>query len=183
METRAWLTGLILCAALLVPSSAFAELGVGGDLLWIPASTQELERAPDADHGKKSLGISANAKLLSLPLLPFSMGLKLNYFNEGLELQGQSKRRNQLDVNGMARLSLPLGFKAFGEGGLSLNTDFSGVGYNVGLGAEYTFLEVAIVELNLGAMGQYVKVPTNILNDRKVESRRIMVFVGADIGI
>ncbi|MFB6350771.1 MAG: hypothetical protein ABEN55_03165 [Bradymonadaceae bacterium] len=93
-------------------------------------------------------------------------------------------RRNQLDVNAMVRISVP-GTKValFTEGGASTTTNFDGLGYNAGLGAEYTLFSVPLIEFNLGLEGQYVKLPAK-LNDieTNTSSGRMLIILGADFG-
>ena len=179
--------GLVFFAT---PQKADAAIRFGADAIWVPLAADTVEsgsRELDSDHKIASFGGAIHG---GLGFNIFSMNLKLNYFNEGLKLtesgSTDSVRRDQLDINAMARIGVPGPVKLafFGEGGASLSTDFDGLGYNVGLGAEYTLVSAGPVGLNLGTEGQYVNLPAKLNNsstDNK--STRLLFYLGADFGL
>jgi hypothetical protein len=163
---------------------ASAAINVGGDLIWIPASTASLDRSGvDADHSRSSFGLSAHYRMG--PDFA-SMGLKLNYFNTGLDIQNAGDtRNNQLDVNALLHVGLPLtNVSAFAEAGPSINTNYSGFGYNAGIGGRFTAIELPFLGINGGIMGQYVNVPSEINNNETdVTSTRVMLMLGFELGV
>jgi hypothetical protein len=174
-------------SSLAAPSDANAFVRLGADGIWVPlAGSQVTQQGAELDssHELSSFGASAHA---NLGFDAFSAGLKLNYFSEGMEFEadGEKVRRNELDINAMARFGIPktkLGL--FAEGGASMSTQFDGVGYNVGLGAEYTLVSAAILDFNAGLSGQYVNLPAEI-NGISTDNKtfRGMVFLGVDFGL
>ena len=151
--------GLLVAAA---PRPADAALRLGVDGHWMPAATSKLESdsaAVGGNHEIDSFGASVHG---NLGFNVFSVGLKLNYFNEAFKLKADNVtsmvRRRQLDVNGMLRVGVPstkLGI--IGEGGLTVSPDFNGIGYNITAGAEYSIVSLKVLHLSLGAEGQYAK--------------------------
>ena len=179
--------GLTLTAA---PQTASAAIRFGVDGIWVPLATSSVEkgnRSLDSTHKVASFGASAHG---GMGFNIFSMNLKLNYFNDALELEtddgeGQkSVRRNQLDINAMARVGVPgVDIGIFGEGGASMSTEFDGLGYNFGLGAEYGLFSLPLMTFNIGLEGQYLNLPAT-LNNASTDSKsiRMMMFLGADFG-
>jgi len=172
------------------PAHSAVRLGVDG--IWVPVSADQVESGGtslDSDHKLSSFGASAHG---GVGFDIFSVSLKLNYFNEGLEVEEKgeesstsSVRRDQVDINAMARIGVPatkLGI--FAEGGGSLSTNFDGLGYNVGLGAEYGIFEIPLMTFNVGLEGQYVNLPAR-LNGSSTDNKtgRLLVFLGVDFGL
>lgn len=169
------------------PDEADAAVKLGVDAIWVPLSADTVERGGtelDSSHNVASFGGAAHA---NLGFDIFSLGLKLNYFNEGLKIEGTSgsNRRNELDINAMVRLGVPATKLAFfGEGGASVSTKFDGLGYNAGAGAEYTIFSLAVVDFNLGVEGQYVTLPIVSQGQSQTKrSGRLNVFFGGDFGL
>lgn len=173
------------------PAHSAVRLGVDG--IWVPLSADQVESGDtslDSSHKVSSFGASAHA---GVGFEIFSASLKLNYFNEGLEVEDKgsdgesssSVRRDQVDINAMARIGVPatkLGL--FAEGGGSLSTSFDGLGYNIGLGAEYGVFSIPLLTFNVGIEGQYVNLPAN-LNGASTDNKtwRGLFFVGVDFGL
>lgn len=171
-----------------LPGAAQAELRLGVDGLWMPLSFQTLEAdaaSLDPRHEMGSFGVSLHG---SLGLEIFSMGLKLNYFNQSVSLGDEDTRQTELDINLLARVGVPetgLGF--FVEAGPTTNPGFDYVGYNVGGGVMYDVLDAPLFALNLGLMGQYVNVAEyeltyggDIEATASLSEGRVMLFVGFD---
>jgi len=171
------------------PQSSSAAVKFGVDGIWVPLASSSVEQEgapePDSSHNVASFGASAHGGI-GFEIL--SVGLKLNYFNDGLQLETDDStekvRRNQIDINAMLRLGIPATkIGVFGEGGASVSTEFDGLGYNVGLGAEYTLFSLPLTKFNLGLEGQYVKLPS-VVNEIETDSKsaRLLVFFGVDFG-
>lgn len=165
-----------------------AELRLGVDGLWMPLSFQTLEAESaslDPEHELGSFGASLHA---SMGLEIFSMGLKVNYFNQSVSLGAQDTRQTELDINLLARIGVPetgLGF--FAEAGPTTNPTFDYVGYNVGAGMMFDVLEAPLFALNLGVMGQYINVAEyevthsgDLKTTASLSEGRVMLFVGFD---
>lgn len=98
----------------------------------------------------------------------------------------QTRRSPTLHRDSAAREpvgSPPSKFALFTEGGASLSTNFDGVGYNVGMGAEYAIVKLPLVQLHLGTEGQYVNLPAK-LNDLETDNQSVrwLLFAGVDFG-
>ncbi len=176
--------GLVMTAA---PSDADAAFRLGGDVIWVPVAANSVQVGNtefDSQHQIDSYGGAIHG---NIGFDIFSLGLKLNYFNEGVELASTTERREEVDINAMGRLGVPAtSLGIFGEAGVSFNpdSDSDGVGYNAGLGAEYSIFSMAVVDFNLGVEGQYVNISESIGNQSATnESFRLMTFVGADFGL
>lgn len=172
-------------AAFATPRPAQAAFRLGVDGIWVPVSAERVESGDtklDSSHKVASFGGAVHG---NIGFDIFSIGLKLNYFNEGLELENEGVRRNQVDINAMGRVGIPATkFGIFAEAGGSLSTDFNGLGYNAGIGAEYSIVKTPLVSLNFGSEGQYVNLPADI-NGTKTDNKsfRLLVFLGADFGL
>lgn len=172
------------------PQSSDAAIRLGADGIWVPVAADSVEspsQTLDSTHKLSSFGGSIHGGI-GFNLL--SVGLKLNYFSNGMELEQEQTsgtadvRRNQVDINAMVRLGVPVTKLAFfAEGGASVSTNFDGVGYNAGLAAEYTLFSLPLIDFNAGLEGQYVNLPA-VLNDTETDSNsgRLLLFVGADFG-
>jgi hypothetical protein len=190
---RTW-TGSLLAAliagsfAFAVPQQADAFGRVGADFMWVPVASEDVHVDQNsaqlgATHRLGSFGASLHA---NLGFKEFSAGLKLNYFNEGLELEssGNNVRRDQFDINGHLRWGIfETGLGLGVEGGASLSTDYEKVGYNVGLSFEYAIVNWPIAQLNIGIMGQFVTLSPQV--DQPLEGNQSVkgiLYIGTDIG-
>jgi hypothetical protein len=178
------------------PQKADAAFRIGADAIWMPLAFQNIEddnTELDSDHDLASFGGSAHA---NLGFDIFSVGLKLNYFNKGvdfdetLDLDGDGDRFEQLDVNLVGRIGIPTTDVAlFAEGGLTTSPDFDFAGYNVGGGLEYALFGVPLVDFNLGAMGQYVNVSevdfsiAGLEKTTSLSEGRFMLYLGVDFSL
>lgn len=183
--------GLVAMAGvtLAAPSDADAALRFGGDLIWMPVAVQDVETdqaSLDSSHDLQSFGLSAHG---NLGLDVFSLGLKVNYFNQAIDFDTESDDRFQeVDVNLMARVGIPTTEMALiGEGGLTTNPGFDFAGYNVGAAFEYDLLGLPLFDLNLGIMGQYVKVQEiDLTFDGEAadfSTGRGMLYIGGDFSL
>ena len=173
--------------SLAAPSEADAFVRLGADGIWVPVAGTQVSQGDaklDSSHELASFGGSIHG---NLGFDAFSAGLKLNYFSEGMELEadGEKVRRNEVDINAMMRFGIPttkLGL--FAEGGASMSTKFDGVGYNIGVGAEYTLVSAAILDFNAGLSGQYVNLPAEI-NGISTDNKTVrgLIFLGVDFGL
>jgi hypothetical protein len=176
------------------PRNADAALRLGVDGLWMPLAFQNIEDDKaelDSDHELASFGVAAHA---NLGFDIFSLGLKVNYFSQsitfpGTVLSGES-RFKELDINLMGRIGIPATDVAiFAEAGPTTNPGFDYFGYNFGAGIEYDLLGLPLLDLNVGAMGQYVNVSDvefsfgGLEKKANVSEGRLMLFVGADFSI
>ncbi|MFB6262103.1 MAG: outer membrane beta-barrel protein [Bradymonadaceae bacterium] len=178
------LTAFVLLVA--GPSSADAALRLGVDGIWIPAASTHVEARDanlDTDHGFGSFGAAAHGYLG--PEI-FSAGLKLNYFNEGMQVSGAAnERRNEFDVNAAVRVGIPkIGLAFYGEAGPSFSTDYDGFGWNAGIGGEYMFNLGPSFQLGPGIEGQYVKLPA-LINGSSTDHEigRLMVTLNFDFSV
>lgn len=173
-----------------VPSNAHA-FKLGLDAIWVPVGAHEVKeksgpRLRDDGHEVGSWGLSAQGEL-SFEYL--SGGLKVNYFNEGLDLVTADRkvedRRKEIDVNVMGRLQVPqVALSVFGETGLVFGAPFEKVGFNAGFGVEYTLFTVSIVGFNLGLAGQYTDFDTELRNQPvATDSWRFSAFAGLEFGM
>ena len=180
--------GLVMTAA---PTDADAAFRIGADGLWMPLTFQNIEQDDatlDTDHDLASFGVSAHG---NMGFDIFSLGLKINYFNQAIDFEGEENvRYEELDINLMGRLGIPAtDFALFAELGPTTSPDFDFFGYNVGGGFEYDILGLPLFDLNLGAMGQYVNVSDVDFSIEGVEETanlnegRVMFFIGADFSI
>lgn len=182
------LTMLVAGAFTLVsfPDEADAAIKLGADAIWVPVAADTVKRGGttlDSSHELTSFGGAAH---LNFGFDIFALGLKVNYFNEGLKVEDSgTNRRDEVDINGLFRVGVPATKLAFfGEAGPSISTKFDGLGYNAGVGAEYTLFSVAIADFNLGVEGQYVTLPFVTSGESRTKrSGRLNVFFGADFGL
>ncbi|MFW5966250.1 MAG: hypothetical protein ACOCV2_01975 [Persicimonas sp.] len=190
-----WMLGAVVAlgCTLAVPQTADAAIRLGADAIWVPMSYkdvdfEERDAAADPSHNMNTFAGSAHA---SMGIDLFSLGLKLNYFNNGIQFEEGSERYAQYDVNALARVGLPgTNLALFTEGGLTSNRSLDFGGFNVGAGAEYTAFSLPMMDINVGAMGQYVNVSEVELefggDEEKdlatVQEGRALIYVGADFG-
>lgn len=187
-----WMIALLVAGFVTVasPQKADAALRIGADALWMPLAFQNIEGDDtelDSDHELGSFGFSGHG---NMGFDIFSLGLKINYFNQAISFAEGEDRFQELDINGMARVGIPTTDVAFfAEGGLTTSPDFDYFGYNVGGGVEYDLLGLPLIDLNVGAMGQYVNVSDVDFSINGVEETanlnegRVMLFLGADFSI
>jgi hypothetical protein len=187
-----WMLGLIVALGVTFaqPNDAEAAFRLGADAIWVPASFDSVddELASDPDHNLASFGMAAHG---NLGFDVFSLGLKLNYFNQGIEFEGaEAERQHELDINAMARIGIPaVGLGLFAEGGLATNPGFDYFGYNIGGGLEYAVFSVPTLDFNLGLMGLHSSISDYELTFNGVEATtnltqtRLMAFIGIDFGI
>lgn len=170
---------------MMLPSKADAAVRLGADVIWMPVASSSVSGGNvevDSNHKLASFGAAAHG---GLGFDIFSVNLKLNYFNQGLDIAADNDvRKDQLDINAMLRFGIPtVGLGIFGEAGGSMSLDYDGFGYNAGVGVEYAVVSPPMLDLNVGMMGQYVNVPQSINdNSTDLESFRGMLFVGVDFG-
>ncbi|QDG51964.1 hypothetical protein FIV42_14815 [Persicimonas caeni] len=181
--------GFVLTAA---PKDADAALRLGADGLWMPLAFQNIETEEanaelDSDHDLASFGVSAHG---NLGFDIFAIGLKLNYFNQAISFADGDDRFEELDINLMARVGIPTTDIAFfAEAGPTTSPGFDYFGYNVGGGVEYDLIGLPLIDLNLGAMGQYVNVSdvdfsiNGVEETASVNEGRVMLFLGVDFSI
>ncbi len=193
-RNRHLLNGLLATAGFALamvaaPTNADAAFRLGVDGIWVPVSADNVESDSqstelDSSHKLDSFGGAVHA---NIGFDIFSIGLKGNYFNEGMEVDSTGVRREEVDINAMARIGVPgVSLGVFGEAGLSINPDpaADGIGYNAGLATEYTIVSPAIIDLNVGLEGQYVNLPTSLHGNATTDkSVRFMTFVGVDFGL
>ncbi|MFP4597671.1 MAG: hypothetical protein ACOC9J_02370 [Persicimonas sp.] len=188
-----WMLGLIAIAGITFasPTKADAAFRLGADAIWVPMAFQDVdsegEATLDSDHELASFGGAVHG---NLGFDIFSVGLKINYFNTGIEFDEGDARFEELDINLMGRIGIPTTDIAFfAEAGPTTSPDFDYFGYNVGGGVEYDILGLPLIDLNLGAMGQYVNVSdvdfdiSGIEENANLSEGRIMIFLGADFSI
>lgn len=184
-----WMVALLVASTIfLTPNDASAVFKLGVDGMWVPVAAPSVEAggfSQEPDHDMATFGAAGHA-LIGFDL--FSTGLKLNYFSSGFEAEGgETERQNELDINAMARIQIPttqLGFWA--EGGLATTTDFETFGYNVGGAVEYAIFHTLLLDLNLGVMGQYMRLPeisVGSVDQVELTEVRGIVFLGVDFGI
>jgi hypothetical protein len=179
-----------ICLVLLVgltsvawPSDARAGVMAGVDGIWVPAATLDAAGEGDvpASHQLDSFGLGVHG---TMGVGPVDLGLKVNYFDTGVEVAGFEGRQNELNINALGRFGIPgIGLAVLGEAGLATNTKFSGVGYDLGLGGEYSLFSVGPVAINTGAMGQWVTLPAKTNNNETtLKSFRFLLHLGVDVG-
>ncbi len=179
----------LLCLVLLVgitsvawPSKAEAGVMVGVDGIWVPTATLEVSGEDlDAQHQIDSFGVGAHG---TVGLGPMDVGLKVNYFDTGIEVAGVSARSNEININALGRFAIPgIGLAALAEAGLATSTDGGGVGYDLALGGEYSIISLGPAAINGGLMGQWVTLPSSQDNpDATLKSFRLLVSLGIDFG-
>lgn len=181
---------LAMLAVVSVPDRADALINLGVDGIWVPVASDAVQTDTgeySAQHEADSFGASAYG---NLGVDEFSAGLKLNYFNEGLVVDGSSvegdkRRPNQLDVNANVTLAIPkTNFRPWVEGGASINLGGEGTGYNAGGGMKYKFTSMTMFEFHVGAAGHYVNLP-EVINDAEtdISSFRLLLMVGGEFGL
>lgn len=187
-----WMVALLTAGfvTLAAPNDADAALRLGADGLWMPLAFQNVEgdnTKLDNDHDLASFGASAH---LNLGFDIFSLGLKVNYFNQSIAFTNGDDRFEELDVNLMGRIGIPATDVAiFAEVGPTTNPGFDYVGYNAGAGIEYDLLGMPLLDLNVGAMGQYVNVSDVDFSidgtdtQASVSEGRAMLYLGVDFSI
>ena len=188
-----WMLGLIAIAGITFasPTKADAAFRLGADAIWMPMAFQNVdgegETSLDSEHELGSFGGAVHG---NLGFDIFSLGLKVNYFNSGIQFDQGDGRFEEVDVNLMARIGIPtVDLAFFVEGGPTTDPGFDTFGYNVGGGAEYDLLGLPVVGLNLGVMGQYVNVSdvdfgiSGIEETANISEGRLMVFLGVDFSI
>lgn len=192
-----WMVALLAAGFVLTsaPKDADAAIRLGADALWMPVASQNIEDDAtevelDSDHELGSFGVSAHG---NLGFDIFSVGLKLNYFNQSVSFADGDDRFEELDVNLMGRIGIPtVDLAVFAEGGLTTKPDlsFDYVGYNVGGGLEYALIGIPLLDLNLGLMGQYVNVSDvdftlrdGVEETANLSEARGMVYLGIDFSI
>ena len=184
-----WMVALLAASTvLLTASDASAAFRLGIDGMWVPVAAPTVEGdgfSTDPDHDMASFGAAGHA-LIGFDL--FSTGLKLNYFSSGFQAEGaDTQRQNELDINAMARIQIPTTQLAFwAEGGLATTTDFETFGYNVAGAVEYAIFHTMLLDLNLGVMAQYYRLPEiDVGSVEQVELTEVrgIAFIGFDFGI
>ncbi len=192
-----WMIALIAAGFVTfsAPQDADAAFRLGADGLWMPVAFQNIEGDAtdaelDSDHELGSFGVSAHG---NLGFDIFSVGLKLNYFNQSVAFENADDRFEELDINLMGRIGIPtVDLAVFAEGGVTTKPDFSFdyVGYNVGAGLEYALISLPFIDLNAGLMGQYVNVSDvdftimeGVEETANLSEARGMVYLGVDFSI
>ncbi len=176
-------------AVISVPDRADALVNLGVDGIWVPVAADSVQTDQEqfsAQHEADSFGGSVYG---NVGVDEFSIGLKLNYFNEGLivdgdSIEGDKRRPHQMDLNANAILAVPkTNLRPWVEGGASVNMDGEGTGYNAGGGLKYKFSDVTLFEFHVGAAGHYVNLP-EVINDTEadVSSFRLLLMVGGEFG-
>lgn len=188
-----WMIALLVAGfvTLASPKNADAALRLGADALWMPVTFQNFEGEGDteldSEHDLASFGLSAHG---NLGFDIFSVGLKVNYFSQAVAFEGGDDRFEELDINLMGRIGIPTtDFALFAEVWPTTSPGFDYFGYNAGAGFEYDLLGLPLVDLNVGAMGQYVNVSdvefsiSGTEEKANISEGRVMLFLGVDFSI